>query len=141
MDNQNNSELVQALQGIHAELQRMNQTLANIAAKPAPRSAAPEGQGFSPSPRPYSSSAPRQYASPSRGGRPTGGSGSYSRTPRPSADGAAPYSRPARATSDGDAGGSSAEQGARYAAKKKSPIRPKGKLPAKKGSGYPKKAR
>jgi hypothetical protein len=33
------------------------------------------------------------------------------------------------------------EQSYRFAGKKKSPSRPKGKLPAKKGDGYPKKPR
>jgi hypothetical protein len=134
MDNQVNSELIQALQGIHAELQRMNQNLANIAAKPAARPAAPSaGPGAAPSARPYASSGPRQYASPSRGRTGTTTGGSYNRTPRPAA-------------ADGDAattyGGSSTSEGPRYAKKKSAAApRPKGKLPSKKGSGYPKKAK
>ena len=123
MDNSLNTELIEALQGIHAELKRMNQNLATIATKPAVSA----GPAAAPAGRTYSS-GPRSSSSPSRGRAP--GAGSYSRAPRFAEDGE---------TAAPSYGGSSTSAGTRFGKKKPAAPGVKGKLPAKKGNGYPKK--
>jgi len=128
MENQINPELLEALQGIHDELKRMNQNLAKMATKSSEASAAP-ARPSAPG-RPYGApSGPRSYsASGPRGSKP-------------------PYSRPSRPAQDDEEGGSES-MGSRFPKKKPGstrsaagPARPKGKLPPKKGNGYPKKPR
>jgi hypothetical protein len=96
------AELVKALNGIHAELQRLNQTLSAMAA---------------------------QSKGPARSSE-----GPPARMPRGRAAGGYKEMSGGPATLD-------PEQSYRFAGKKKSPSRPKGKLPSKKGDGYPKKSR
>jgi hypothetical protein len=130
MENSLNHELVEALQGIHDEMKRMNQTLAKMSTKSADQPATPA----------------RSTAGP---GRPSYGASSGSRSYTSSAPrgGKAPYSRASRPAEDGEEG-SSESFGNRFPKKKPGstrsaagPGRPKGKLPPKKGNGYPKKPR
>jgi hypothetical protein len=127
MENHLNSELLEVLQGIQEELKRMNQTLAKMSTKSADQPA-----------------AARTSAGP---GRPSYGASSGSRSYTSSAPrgGKAPYSRASRPAEDSEEGGSESF-GSRFPKKKPGstrsaagPGRPKGKLPPKKGNGYPKR--
>jgi hypothetical protein len=117
-NDKNSSELVKALNSIQAELQRLNQTLSAMAAQ----SKSPARSSEGPPPRaPRTGGRPSSRSSEAPRGRTTGGYRSPEMSGGP-------------ATLD-------QEQSYRFAGKKKSPSRPKGKLPAKKGDGYPKKPR
>ncbi|HEY9687758.1 MAG TPA: hypothetical protein V6C52_12355 [Coleofasciculaceae cyanobacterium] len=97
----------------------MNQTLSAMAAQP--KGPAPRSSEGPPSRAPRTSSRPSSRSSEAPRGRTTGGYRSPEMSGGP-------------ATLD-------QEQSYRFAGKKKSPSRPKGKLPPKKGDGYPKKPR
>lgn len=124
MDNQINTDLLHALQGIQDELKRMNQTLSSIAQKRPTEASAPATSYRSESSRPYGA------AGRVGGGRSSG-----------------PTARTGRFAKDGEPSkeGSAESAGNRFPKKKGStrssagPARPKGKLPPKKGNGYPKK--
>jgi hypothetical protein len=110
-----NEALIEALNGIQAELKRLNQTLTAMAGQRPERTERPE--------RPA-----RSFDGPPRGGR----GGSYVRTERP------------RSSEDGEfsEGDAPRRPSRSFGAKKPGP-RAGGKLPPKKkgNTGYPKKAR
>jgi hypothetical protein len=128
-DNKLTSDLLKAIHGLQDELHKINQTLATIAAGQS--HAGPASR-----PAPNSDYAPRRTAAPSRPDsrrpapkRPGPKTGMFNRsdlTPPPSADG---------------------EGGSRFPKKKsvgsftRGKSKPAGKLPPKKGDGYPKKPR
>ncbi len=121
---ENNTELLQSLEGIRAELQQLNKTLATMATQQALAAQAPSQS------RPAQDRAIESRPSQSRRPAPrstarTGRTGGYKRT-----------------SEESESNGFGAEMAARFP-KKRSAARPKGKAPAKakKGSGYPKKAR
>jgi hypothetical protein len=130
----NNKELLQALDGIRLELKALNNTLSGMAAqqnRPTPRAS------FSDSP---TRSAPpaRSSARPSRSS--SDGPGRSSAGPSRPSSGPGRTGGYKRKSDDGELTGYGAEMSSRFP-QKRGPAKGKGKPPAKKGSGYPKKPR
>ena len=116
MDNTTSKELIEALQGIQAELKRMNQSLAKLSPASQP-SFNPAGRSNAVSARP-SSAPPR-------------GKGNYGR-PSKGPDFNGEDSEPAASRFPRKKGSTRSSAG---------PSRPPGKSSPKKGGGYPKKSR
>ena len=111
-------ELAKALSGIQAELQQMNKTLSILAAQSKLSTGEPDRRP----PQSFGRSTPSAGRFSARGPKNPG----YTGYKRP--DAGDDYESPER------------EPGSRFS-KPKGPGRPKGKLPPKKGGGYPKKPR
>jgi hypothetical protein len=133
-----NQDLLQALQGIQQELHTLNKTLSGMAAqqgRPAARAAAPESSAPS-----FGRGRPPMGAGRTGGYKRKSDDGESFSKGRPSAGGARTGGYK-RKSEDGELAGYGAEMSARFPQKRKSPAAGKGKPPAKKGGGYPKKPR